>query len=107
MQEASASDQQAAAHLEKECGKAPAEPAPPAAAPSSPRDILQKTGAEAASTTQYQFAVWLDDGEGYVQSNTVAQPGGDMNEQQASDFNAALKTTDSLLVQFKKTGVPY
>ena len=30
-----------------------------------------------------------------------------MNEQQASDFNAALKTTDSLLVQFKKTGVPY
>ena len=107
MQEASASDQQAAAHLEKECGKAPAEPAPPASAPSSASDILQKTGADAAGTTPYQFAVWLDDGDGYAQSNTVAQPGGDMTEQQASDFNAALKTTDSLLVQLKKTGVPY
>jgi hypothetical protein len=107
IQEASASDQQAAASVEKECGKAPVEPAPPGSAPSSPRDILQKTGAEAAGTTTNQFAVWLDDGEGYVQSNTVAQPGGEMNEQQASDFNAALEKTDSLLVTFKKTGVPY
>jgi hypothetical protein len=107
MQEASAADQAAAARLEKECGKAPVEPTPPASAPSGPRDILQKTGAEAAGTNPNQFAMWLDDGEGYVQSNTVAQPGGEMSEQQASDFNAALKVTDSLLVQFKKTGVPY
>jgi hypothetical protein len=107
MQEVSAADQAAAARLEKECGKAPVEPTPPASAPSSPRDILQKAGAEAAGTNANQFAVWLDDGDGYVQSNTVAQPGGEMTEQQASDFNAALKVTDSLLVQFKKTGVPY
>lgn len=107
MKEASASDQQAAAHLEKECGKAPTEPTPPASAPSSPRDIIQKAGTDAAGTTPNQFAVWIDDGEGYVQSNTVAQPGGDMTEQQANDFNAELKVTDSLLVQFKKTGVPY
>jgi len=107
MREASASDQQAAAHLEKECGKAPAEPALPASVASSPRDILQKAGAEAASTTPYQFAVWMDDGDGYVESNTVAQPGGGMTDQQASDFNSELKETKNLIGQLKQAKVPY
>lgn len=107
MQEMAASDQQAAAHLEQECGKAPAEPATPGSAPASPRDIIQKAGVEAAGTNANQFAVWLDVGDGYVQSNTVAQPGGEMTEQQASDFNAELKQTKDLIAKFKNTGVPY
>jgi hypothetical protein len=104
----STADSLEVARLEKECGgKPPAEPTPPPPAPSGPQDILRQAGAEAAGTNSNQFAMWLDDGDGYVESNTVAQPGGEMTDQQASDFNAALKETGPLIVKLKKTGVPY